>query len=283
MARCGAHWHPSGITPSANAKIVSRKIFRGPRTDWDPGPGRRRSPECAPQHGASARRPSIDAGQQDPNHTPVERPSPRALARPSPTSDGPRLLSPVPVQDVQPTHAEQRGTQKKGGAPPTRHPSLRHPRTRLQGGDSGPRPPPAQAFGDCGPDTHSSLRNPVGAPGFEPGTSCSQSRRATGLRHTPPTALRTAEAREEREVNPAPRACPPHRHASPGGAVGTSPDHGRGGTAAFISNRSHHAASFHPPGVRSGAIGAQFAMGPPVGILHRLPVRSDRACRGWRR
>jgi hypothetical protein len=25
----------------------------------------------------------------------------------------------------------------------------------------------------------------VGAPGFEPGTSCSQSRRATGLRHTP--------------------------------------------------------------------------------------------------
>ena len=27
----------------------------------------------------------------------------------------------------------------------------------------------------------------VGAPGFEPGTSCSQSRRATGLRHTPNT------------------------------------------------------------------------------------------------
>ena len=26
---------------------------------------------------------------------------------------------------------------------------------------------------------------PVGAPGFEPGTSCSQSRRATGLRHAP--------------------------------------------------------------------------------------------------
>ncbi len=25
----------------------------------------------------------------------------------------------------------------------------------------------------------------IGAPGFEPGTSCSQSRRATGLRHTP--------------------------------------------------------------------------------------------------
>src|SRR5262245_17747415 len=25
----------------------------------------------------------------------------------------------------------------------------------------------------------------VGVPGFEPGTSCSQSRRATGLRHTP--------------------------------------------------------------------------------------------------
>ena len=28
---------------------------------------------------------------------------------------------------------------------------------------------------------------PIGAPGFEPGTSCSQSRRATGLRHTPKT------------------------------------------------------------------------------------------------
>ena len=28
----------------------------------------------------------------------------------------------------------------------------------------------------------------IGAPGFEPGTSCSQSRRATGLRHTPPIA-----------------------------------------------------------------------------------------------
>jgi hypothetical protein len=25
----------------------------------------------------------------------------------------------------------------------------------------------------------------IGAPGFEPGTSCSQSRRATGLRHAP--------------------------------------------------------------------------------------------------
>ena len=28
----------------------------------------------------------------------------------------------------------------------------------------------------------------IGAPGFEPGTSCSQSRRATGLRHTPSAA-----------------------------------------------------------------------------------------------
>jgi hypothetical protein len=27
----------------------------------------------------------------------------------------------------------------------------------------------------------------VGVPGFEPGASCSQSRRATGLRHTPLT------------------------------------------------------------------------------------------------
>ena len=27
--------------------------------------------------------------------------------------------------------------------------------------------------------------NPIGAPGFEPGTSCSQSRRATELRHAP--------------------------------------------------------------------------------------------------
>src|SRR5262245_32798943 len=29
------------------------------------------------------------------------------------------------------------------------------------------------------------LEMAIGAPGFEPGTSCSQSRRATGLRHTP--------------------------------------------------------------------------------------------------
>ena len=29
------------------------------------------------------------------------------------------------------------------------------------------------------------IRVTIGAPGFEPGTSCSQSRRATGLRHTP--------------------------------------------------------------------------------------------------
>ena len=29
----------------------------------------------------------------------------------------------------------------------------------------------------------------IGAPGFEPGTSCSQSRRATGLRHTPYSLL----------------------------------------------------------------------------------------------
>jgi hypothetical protein len=28
-------------------------------------------------------------------------------------------------------------------------------------------------------------QNPIGAPGFEPGTSCSQSRRATGLRYAP--------------------------------------------------------------------------------------------------
>lgn len=44
----------------------------------------------------------------------------------------------------------------------------------------------AQNAEPTGTDTENrSSVSPIGAPGFEPGTSCSQSRRATGLRHTP--------------------------------------------------------------------------------------------------
>jgi len=51
----------------------------------------------------------------------VERPSPRALTHPSPTGDDPRPVSPLPVQDFQPSHASQQGTGKRrSGHPPSR-------------------------------------------------------------------------------------------------------------------------------------------------------------------
>jgi len=123
-AGCRASRPPFGTSASAHVKIVSRKIFRGSRADWDPWPGRWRTPECAPQLGASVWHPSADAGQQETDSAPVERSSPRGPTHPSPTSDGPRPLSagprpvsPAPIQDVQPTHAEQRGTPPAQPAP----------------------------------------------------------------------------------------------------------------------------------------------------------------------
>ena len=38
---------------------------------------------------------------------------------------------------------------------------------------------------DCGEDEESNSLNLVGAPGFEPGASCAQGRRATRLRYAP--------------------------------------------------------------------------------------------------
>jgi hypothetical protein len=66
------------------------------------------------------------------------------------------------------------------GLPALERRKLRWSRRRANwGGDPGPREARTAARRrPCHEDS-------IGAPGFEPGTSCSQSRRATGLRHTP--------------------------------------------------------------------------------------------------
>ena len=82
----------------------------------------------------------------------------------------------------------------------------------------------------------------IGAPGFEPGTSCSQSRRATGLRHAPPANNRDSIA--TLAANPfgsrfasSPASCRPCAHPprQSGGALPATLPAGAG--ASLVSER----------------------------------------------
>jgi hypothetical protein len=124
--------------------------------------------------------------------------SPRPVALPAPARD---LASSGPLRPSHdlPRMPQARLVQRDIPPPLTRPPSrptarpvavlrrLRRPTTRLQAAPSGgasrgslDRPVESTAGDGCAGQPHM-----VGMPGFEPGTSCSQSRRAAKLRHIP--------------------------------------------------------------------------------------------------
>ncbi len=188
--------HDAKSAPNLSAKRARSGRFRARRSTDLAGPGIEGSAPPGRRSRARTPRMSIGGRRESPPHPTSSGSRRRSMREPEPTLRARRAhVGSDQAADSLPGRAKRavgggvgaRRAPRSTAAsrfPPGRCATERRPSARAAARDGRVRGP-ARSPGEARKPDSSKRAGPVGAAGFEPATSCSQSRRATGLRHAP--------------------------------------------------------------------------------------------------